>query len=83
MEFNLMPLMHMLIYVFIVLKTLEFAFPSLFRSIETNSQKTMMMVYGKENDIEKMRKEDRVIDEYVGEDILLMGGKWIELDNDV
>jgi len=63
MEFNLIPLMQILIYVFIILKTLEFAFPSLFRSIETNSQKTMMMAYGKESGIEKMRREDRVIDE--------------------
>ena len=51
MEFNLMPLMQMLIYVFIVLKTLEFAFPSLFQSKEAKSQKTMMTGCGKESEI--------------------------------
>ena len=51
MEFNLIPLMQMLIYVFIVLKTLEFAFPSLFQSKEAKSQKTMMTGCGKESEI--------------------------------
>lgn len=77
MEFNLIPFMQMLIYVFIVLKALEFAFPSLFRSLETKTKKNMM-TYGKEYEFEKMKKDGRMIEEDIAEDVLLSGSNRVK-----